>query len=239
MRESESGSGIVSAISTVRSAATRDGAASARIADSIRDEILGGRLTPGTRIRQEEIADRFGASRLPVREALRRLEADGLVTLVANTGAWVSRLTLDECVEIYQTRERIEPLLLRYAAAQHTPEVVDRLRRLAERMEGTDDVEEFLTLDREFHLLSYEGSGTSLLGELVDRLWNATQHYRRAYSQSLDHHRRRIVHDEHHLLTATLGEGDIDGAEQVLEGHIRRTRLQLAQHPEVFDVADD
>src|SRR5690606_16704453 len=110
---------------------TRDGAASARIADSIRSDILGGRLAPGARIRQEDLALRFGASRLPVREALRSLEADGLVTLVANTGAWVSRLTLEECVEIYRTRERIEPLLLSYAAPNYPADRVDRLSALA------------------------------------------------------------------------------------------------------------
>jgi DNA-binding GntR family transcriptional regulator len=214
---------------------TRDGAASARIADSIRADILGGRLAPGARIRQEDVAERFGASRLPVREALRSLESDGLVTLVANTGAWVSRLTLEECVEIYQTRERIEPLLLRYAIPHYPEDRIDELSALASRMETTGDIEEFLLLDREFHLLSYEGSGTSLIGDLVHRLWNSTQHYRRAYTTSLDDDRRRIVHDEHHLLTTTLRDGDAHGAEQVLEAHIRRTRLQLAQHPEVFE----
>lgn len=214
---------------------TRDGAASARIAHSIRDDILGGRLVPGARIRQEDVAARFGASRLPVREALRSLESDGLVTLVANTGAWVSRLSLEECVEIYQTRERIEPLLLRYAIPHYPDDRVDRLSALAVEMEKAKDIEDFLRLDREFHLMSYEGAGTSLLGDLVYRLWNSTQHYRRAYTRSLDDHRRRIVHDEHHLLTTTLRDGDADGAERVLEGHIRRTRLQLAQHPEVFE----
>lgn len=214
--------------------ATRDGSASIRIADNLRDEILGGRLLPGARIRQEDVAERFGASRLPVREALRHLEADGLVTLVANTGAWVSRLALDECVEIYLTRERLEPLLLSYAVPHYEPSRLDRLQELAERMERSNDTEEFLKLDREFHHTSYEGSGTSLIESLVGRLWNTTQHYRRAYTLLIDDDRRRIIHDEHHLITTTLRDGDTPGAERVLEGHIRRTRLQLAKHPEVF-----
>ena len=62
------------------------------IAQRLHDEILNGDLAPGTRLRQEEIAERFGSSRLPVRDALRRLEADGLVTIVSNSGAWVSKL---------------------------------------------------------------------------------------------------------------------------------------------------
>ena len=67
------------------------GAAGARIAAELREAILAGEYAPGARIRQEDLADRHGASRVPVREALRMLEAEGLVTLVANTGAWVSR----------------------------------------------------------------------------------------------------------------------------------------------------
>ena len=68
--------------------------ASHRIADALRTAILDGSYRPGMRIRQEDIAARSGASRIPVREALRMLQAEGLVTLVANSGAWVARLTL-------------------------------------------------------------------------------------------------------------------------------------------------
>ena len=215
--------------------ATRDGDAGARIAEGIRQGILEGLYPPGTRIRQEEVAERFGASRVPVREALRILEHDGLVTLVANTGAWVAELTLAECEEIYQMRERLEPLLLRLSAPSLTDGDVDRLLGLAERMVATSDVDDFLALDREFHLGGYAGATTTQLGELVVKLWNTTQPYRRAYTQSIDDDARRIVHDEHHLIVAALRDGDIDDAERVLAGHIRRTRRRLAHHPELFE----
>ena len=211
------------------------GNSSARIAELLRSAILHGDYPPGARIRQEDVAQRFGASRVPVREAFRTLEADGLVTLVANTGAWVSRLSLEECDEVYQTRERVEPLLLRYALPGIDAAHLDRLDELAELMEQTDDVEEFLRLDREFHLGSYESAHTTVLGDLVRRLWNTTQHYRRAFTMLLDEHAARVVHDEHHMLAAAIRDGDADGAERILAGHIRRTRLGLARHPEVFD----
>lgn len=226
-------------MSTVTSAtaapgrSTRDGDAGARIADRIRAGILAGEFAPGTRIRQEDVADRFGASRVPVREALRILEHEGLVTLVANTGAWVATLTLAECEEIYQMRERLEPLLLRFSAPRLGTEDLERLHELAEAMAHTDDLDRFLDLDREFHLGGYVAD-TSQLGELVVKLWNTTQPYRRAYSRSLDGGARRIVHDEHHLIVAALRDGDVDDAERVLAGHIRRTRRQLAAHPELF-----
>jgi DNA-binding GntR family transcriptional regulator len=216
---------------------TRDGNSSARIAELIRDAILSGEYRPGARIRQEDVAQRFGASRVPVREALRTLEADGLVTLVANAGAWVSQLSPAECDEVYQTRERVEPLLLRYALPGIDAAALDRLDELVELMRRTDDVEEFLRLDREFHLGSYASARTTVLGDLVHRLWNTTQHYRRAFTLLLDEHSARVVHDEHHMLVTAIRDGDAEGAEAVLAGHIRRTRLGLSRHPEVFDLA--
>jgi DNA-binding GntR family transcriptional regulator len=213
----------------------RDGVTGARVADQLREAILQGAHPPGTRLRQEELATQYGASRVPVREALRILVSEGLVTTVANTGAWIARLSLDECIELYQVRERIEPLLLRYSMPNMAPEQIDELARLAEEMSRTGDVEQFLALDRRFHLGSYAGASTTFLAPTVERLWNTTQHYRRAYTRLLDSDSNRIVHDEHHMLVTAIREGDSDEAERVLFGHIRRTRLHLARHPEVFD----
>lgn len=215
-------------------ATVRDGVTGARVADELRRAILHGAYPPGTRLRQEELAAQYGASRVPVREALRQLSSEGLVTTVANAGAWIAKLSLDECVELYQVRERIEPLLLRYSLPTLGDERIDHLAALAEQMRHTDDVEQFLELDREFHLGSYADAGTSFLGPAVERLWNTTQHYRRAFTRLLDPDSHRIVHDEHHMLVAALRERDSDEAERVLLGHIRRTRRQLARHPEVF-----
>ena len=213
---------------------TRDGNASARVAEGIRDGIVRGTYPPGTRLRQEEIAVRFGASRVPVREALKLLEAEGLVTLVPNAGAWVSHLTLAECEEVYQARERLEPLLIRYSMPSLTARDILELGDLAQQMTETDDVAEFLRLDRAFHMLSYSGADTLVLNDLVTRLWNTTQPYRRAYTLMIDDHSQRIVHDEHHLLVTAVREGDLESAERTVENHIRRTRRLLAAHPEIF-----
>ena len=214
--------------------ATRDGNASSRVAEGIRDGIVRGTYPPGSRLRQEEIAERFGASRVPVREALKLLEAEGLVTLVPNAGAWVSHLTLAECEEVYQARERLEPLLMRYSMPSLTARDIIELAELAQQMTETDDVAEFLRLDRQFHMLSYSGADTLVLNDLVTRLWNTTQPYRRAYTLMIDDHSQRIVHDEHHLLVTALREGDLESAERTVENHIRRTRLILAAPPEIY-----
>jgi len=127
----------------------RDNVASQRIADSLRAAILEGSYRPGERIRQEDIAARSGASRIPVREALRMLAAEGLVTLVANSGAWVTRLTMAECTETYLIRERLEPLLLRISMPFLAEPVIGRLAELAGAMERPGaSVGEFLRADR-------------------------------------------------------------------------------------------
>jgi len=211
-----------------------DLARSQQIANSLKEEILSGKFPPGVRIRQEDIAEQFGASRSPVREALRILEAEGLINLVAHTGAWISHLSLSECEEMYLIRDRVEPLLLRLSIPAMTDSVIAELSDLVNQMEATNDVETFLKLDRQFHLLSYSKAETALVGDMVNRLWNTTQHYRRAYSQLLAASSFKPAHYEHHLLLSAIIRRDSDDAERILLGHIRRTRLELAQHPDVF-----
>jgi DNA-binding GntR family transcriptional regulator len=213
---------------------TPHGDTSQRIADGLRAAILAGELPPGSRIRQEEIAAQYGASRIPVRGALRILEADGLVKLIANSGAWVSQFNLAECEEFYQIREQVEPLLLSASLPGLTEQTFDRLSRLAEEMARTDSAEEFLRLDREFHSLSYSGAHTVVLHEIVERMWNMTQHYRLMFTEVFLQQRDSVVHDEHRMLVRALRENDAEQAGLVARSHIRRTRLQLAQHPELF-----
>lgn len=223
---------------TVTIAKTEHGASAHRIAAGLRESILAGEIGPGERVRQEMVAAQYGASRVPVREALRILEAEGLVTLVANTGAWVSRLSLVECEELYQIRERTEPLLLRFSIPNLSGEKISELHRLASAMEAGTDVETFLRLDRDFHWLSYSAAETNVLGETVQRLWNATQHYRRAFTRLFTVEADKTVHHEHHLIAHAIERRDADDAERVLYGHIRRTRLELARHPGLFQHSD-
>jgi DNA-binding GntR family transcriptional regulator len=215
----------------------QENVASRRIADTLRAAILDGRYRPGERIRQEEVAARSGASRIPVREALRMLDSEGLVTLVANTGAWVASLTMAECAETYMIRERLEPLLLRFSLPGLDEAALRRLAELAAAMEapgtGTDA---FLRIDREFHLSSYAGAPPGQTGQLIGRMWNTTQHYRREFTRLAARDGLRATHLEHRLLLDCIGRGDADDAERILVTHIRRTRLELAKHPEVFAV---
>lgn len=208
---------------------------STRVAAYLREAILGGELRPGDRIRQEDIAARLGASRLPVREALRMLEAEGLTEHEAHKGARVPRLTQHEVDVIYRMRERLEPLALveslpRLESADH--ELLENVQR---RIEENDDLEKFLDLDREFHMLTYSGCAIEPLNQNVTRLWNCTQHYRRAYVALGGRNRMWVVNAEHRLILDAVVRRDATDAERYLEGHIRRTRIELSHHPEVFD----
>lgn len=207
---------------------------SARVAAYLREAILGGDLKPGMRIRQEEIAAKFGASRLPVREALRTLEAEGLAESEPHKGARVPRLSQHEVEVIYRMRERLEPLALveslpLLGAADH-----ERLEEVQLQIEANEDLEKFLDLDREFHMLTYSGCAIEPLNQNVVRLWNSTQHYRRAYVALGGQSRMWVVNAEHRLILDAVVRRDATDAERFLEGHIRRTRNELARHPEVF-----
>ncbi|WOX07045.1 GntR family transcriptional regulator [Microbulbifer pacificus] len=206
-----------------------------RVTEQIRDLILSNELPPGSRISQESLAERFGTSRIPVRDALNRLESDGLVVLKPSSGAWVAKLDFDECVEIYKIRERIEPLALSESAKKMTDEDINHLQDLVEQMEVAQDTETFLKLDREFHLASYRASNMDLLNEMVHRFWNTTQQYRRAFTEIIGNEGAWVIHAEHRLMIEALRRRDSEGASQMLHEHIRRTRIKLEEHSEVFN----
>jgi DNA-binding GntR family transcriptional regulator len=208
--------------------------ASQRVAGVIAARILSGELAPGTRIKQEELAAELGASRVPVREALRILESRGLVGLRANSGAWVAEMTPGDLSLSYQIRERIEPLLLLDSIPRLTEADIAELQETQEAIEATVDVEEFLVLDRKLHWISYRGHQTTLLATMVERLWDSTQHYRREFVRLSGGSSSWVTNSEHRLLIEAIERRDTSTAEDILALHIRRTRVELSQHPELF-----
>lgn len=202
-------------------------AASEQVAERLRERILAGHVRPGDRIRQEDVAEELGTSRLPVREALRILAAEGLVELEANKGAHVPVLDLDELSILYMMRERLEPLALTESIPHLEPSTVLAIRGLQDRISDVTDLSGFLALDREFHMLTYSGCPSDNLLSTVTRFWNSTQHHRRAFMESSGPRRRWVVNAEHDLIIDAIERGDVADAERYLAGHIRRTRLEL------------
>lgn len=210
------------------------GIGSTRVAAYLREAILGGDLRPGDRIRQEEIAAKLGASRLPVREALRMLEAEGLTEHEPHKGARVPQLSQHEVDVIYRMRERLEPLALTESLPLLTEADHEQLEEVQQRIEANTDLEKFLDLDREFHMLTYSGCTIDPLMANVTRLWNSTQHYRRSFVALGGRSRMWVVNSEHRLILDAVVRRDADDGERYLGGHIRRTRIELGRHPEVF-----
>lgn len=205
---------------------------------ALRDEILDGRLRPGERIGQQAVAGRFGTSRLPVREALRELQNEGLVVVLPNAGARVARLDAEDFDEVYLLRERLEPLAVERSAPRLTDEQLAVLRDEVEAMETLADVDgreaEWLAHDRAFHVGAFAAARSPRLLAIIEVLWNVAEPYRRAYL-GLHPEIVDLTLVEHRLLLDALERRDGDDAARVLEMHIRRTRLGLAKHPEVFD----
>lgn len=211
-----------------------DPVTSQRIASALREAILAGDFPPGTWLRQDDIAARFATSRLPVREALRILEAEGLTALSPNRGARIPTLEFHEVNTYYRMRERLEPLTLIESLPNLLEEQIALLESLQAEIEGNRDAARFLALDRQFHLASYAGGSSEQLMSATVRLWNATQHYRRALMPVEGPDQASIVNAEHRLLLDAIRRRDAEDAERYLTGHIRRTRVDLARHPELF-----
>ena len=163
------------------------------------------------------------------------LEAEGLTEHEANKGSRVPLLDQHEVDVVYQMRERLEPLAL--TESLPAPDARSRSstwRRSRSGSRPTTGLTEFLALDREFHLTSYTGCPSEHLVSTVSRLWNSTQHHRRAFMLLGGPDRRWVVNSEHRLLLDAIRRRDAVDGERYLSGHIRRTRIELAQHPEVF-----
>jgi len=152
------------------------------VVDGIRDMILDGRLEPGDRLRQNELADTFGVSTMPIREALRQLQAEGLVVFRPRCGATVASLSVSEYEEIYSIREALETLACRWVADSFDQVPLDRLEFLLQEIENAEanssDVHRRLRLVREFFFAVFEASAKEHLLRVLSNLWDLSQQYR-------------------------------------------------------------
>lgn len=206
------------------------------IAGKLREWILERQLKPNESIRQEKVAQQLGTSRIPVREALRRLESEGLVVIRPYSGARVAALDVRECEEIYKIRERIEPLALSESIPMLTAEQQEEVRRLAAVMVGErrNDVG-WLEADRKFHLATYAGITSPRLLRMIIGYWNTTQHYRRLLLSTFVDHDYEMVESEHALIVDAVLTRNVTRGEDILRLHIERSRMRLVAHAYLFD----
>ena len=191
------------------------------VAEWIRERIRRGRFVPGQRLVEADIIAQLGASRAKVREALRRLETEGLVTIEEFRGASVRRIGPDEVRAIYRTRMVLEGLAAAEFAAADEPRLKQRLQGIQEQMNSWRESgghERFAELNGEWHELIVRGSGNAYLVQFLPRLTIPV--YRLLFASFYTDDRIEAANADHRRITAAILDGRADDAEAEMRRHI-------------------
>lgn len=199
----------------------------ARVVNRIKQMIVSGELLPGQQLRQEQMAATLGVSRLPVREGLRQLAADGLVTHQHNVGFAVTRLSRAEFQQVYLMRRLLETEVIR-TLGRPAPEQLAAITELAEEVEAAAaDVD--LTRMREsnsrFHLELFALSGLDLVVAEISRIWTWALPYHAVYLY--DPAGRERILAEHRGMLAALEAGDVERLVELMDSHRAGSEAQL------------
>jgi DNA-binding GntR family transcriptional regulator len=191
-----------------------------QVAHALREAIATGRLRPGDHLVEQRIASELGVSRSPVREAIRRLELEGLIVGEPHRGARVTRITADEMRDLYAVRAALESLAGRLAAPRLSPGDRDRLRQLVHSMESAgrrSDLRKLSTLDAAFHEVIGEACGNRWLIGILGSLRLQIREFiatNLVYDEPLD------VAGQHRDLVKELEEGSPEAFGDALEAHV-------------------
>lgn len=184
----------------------------------LREAIIKGQLKPGERLIQDELAKSLGVSRMPIREAVKQLAAEGYVTLEPHKGAVVKQFTVKELEEIYFLRAKFEPIAAAESLKFHSDDLVEKLETLNEQMKQTTDIDHYIELNIEFHHLLIKDCPWEKLNTIIHNFWTGfpqqTPHLLSSQVQTSINEHDQIVH--------ALKKNDISSACQVLEQHITR-----------------
>lgn len=190
------------------------------IVRALRESIATGELRPGERLYQDAIAEQMGVSRVPVREALNVLRADGQVEYTPHRGYWVSALSRESVEEIKLIRGLLEEEAVRLAVPKLDDELVERMEALNNSMmeaHDIDDVSRFARLNHEFHFALFDRAGLPRLSHHIDMLWKSADIYR--MSIFTDHDDRDAMLTDHADLIEACRNRDLERALQVMEQH--------------------
>jgi DNA-binding GntR family transcriptional regulator len=202
---------------------------SAAITDRLRTAILDGEHAAGAQLRQDALAEAFGVSRIPVREALFQLEAEGLVQMVPHKGALVTGLSKEEVDDIFDLRVMLEPRLLRDAIPRLTEADFQRIeaaQHAFEAMITSGGIAGSGTLNAEFHLALYAAARLPKSAAIVTGLLQTSERYTRLQLASSRAFAKAAR--EHRELLATCRAGTVDAACDLLAAHIEGVRGDLA-----------
>jgi DNA-binding GntR family transcriptional regulator len=204
------------------------------IAESLRQAIIEGQLGPGETLRQQNLAQHFDVSRIPVREAFRQLESEGWIVLQRNRGARVSSLSVTEAREIYEIRASLECTALRLAASHHTAASLDQAAAILQASRRDTDGTRYAKRNREFHMALFLPAGRPRLLAMIDSLHSQGERYLRLKLDMPAH--KQQSDDEHAQILEAVRAGEIERAVQILEPHLLQTgdllAARLARHLE-------
>jgi DNA-binding GntR family transcriptional regulator len=207
----------------------RDTSSADRVVGQLRDLIVTGQLSPGQHIGQEKMADDLGVSRAPLREALKQLSSEGLVTHTHNSGYQVARLSREQFDQIYLMRRLLETEVI-MNLPKPSRKLVTELKRLNQLVQETADALDIATMqlhNREFHFTMFRESGLHLVVSELERLWRWAMPYHTVYLYDSSG-RQRLIR-EHNEMIKAYAAGDNAEIVRIMDQH----RLGGTQHMNV------
>lgn len=200
----------------------------AQVQERVREAILKQRLKPGDRIDQNKLADELGVSMAPVREALKGLEAEGLVTIQPRRGAFVVEVSISDMDDLYFTRQLIEGEAMFLAVPRLTETDFADLQAMIDTMRRAtagDDISTYISYNRQFHLRIYGALENQHLLQVITMLWERSELYRYRYMFVTRETNR--IHEEHDAILEACRRGDAALAKERAKAHIYLTQRAL------------
>lgn len=179
--------------------------------ESLRDAIMAGKLKPGERLMEIQLAEDLGVSRTPVREAIRKLELEGFVVMIPRKGAYVAGISMKDIADVFEIRGALEGLAASLAAERATEEEIEEMERELVRISDCieqDDLGALVQVDTDFHAILFRASRNDRLIQILSHLREQIQRFRTASLARPG--RNRIALDEHKEIVEALSKRDPD-----------------------------
>ena len=189
--------------------------------NTLRQAILTGELKPGERLMEIHLANRLGVSRTPIREAIRKLELEGLVTMIPRRGAEVAQITEKNMSDVLEVRRALDALCVEPACDRTTQEELNSLKQACEDFEiavNTRDVKRIAQADVELHDIIVRATGNDRLIQLVNNLSEQMYRYRFEYIKDTSQHERLV--EEHRIIYQAIVDKDKETASRAAKIHI-------------------
>lgn len=200
-----------------------------QVAAALRDEIASGHLGAGTRLRQVEVAQRFGVSTTPVREAFGLLQSEGLVQIDPHRGVTVFLPTVQHLIEHYEIRMALEMMAAEKAAQHFQAQDAPLLIALLDEMHATNDAVRYVELNQQFHMQLYSLAGRTRLVTMIEELRNASIAYNHLYAAADVPKDTERLDREHREILAACEANDPARAAQAIRHHIQQTILHVTK----------